>query len=306
MAIDLDLLGYYQRVGKSFVPLAADATAKVRRERYLTLTDSLSAANLNGMQVSDLSIDLPGRTLNARSYTPLAHKPTKLMVFFHGGGWVIGDLESHHAVCADLSRALGALVLSIDYRLAPEYPFPAAHDDAVDAVRWCSDQLLSFGCSELMVGGDSAGANLAAHASAHCQIIEGVSIATQYLIYPVVAPDFSTQSYSKNANGPGLTSSDMQWYWRTYCPDSKTLTNFSDSRINLLSQTWKIAPPQTILLTAGLDPLCDEGLAYAEFLAKAGAPLRLIHAPDMTHGFIRLGSASASVRRWFAQVVAPT
>ncbi len=305
MAIDSELLAYYQGLGKSFTPLVADATAAARRERYRAITDSLSPVNLNGMQVVDLSIDLPGRTLKARSYSPQAYKPTKLLVFFHGGGWVIGDLESHHALCADLSRALGILVLSIAYRLAPEHPFPAAHDDAVDAVRWCSDQLLSFGCSELMVGGDSAGANLAAHASAHCQSIEGVAIAAQYLIYPVVAPDFSTASYNSNAAGPGLTSADMQWYWRTYCPEPQTLKTFSDPRINLLSQTWKIAPPLTVLLTAGLDPLCDEGLAYAEFLAKAGAPLRLIHAPDMTHGFIRLSSASVAVRRWLQQMVLP-
>jgi acetyl esterase len=305
MAIDSELLTYYQGLGKSFTPLAADANAFVRRERYLALTYDLGATNLNGMQVADLSIDLPGRTLNARSYAPQAHKPTKLMVFFHGGGWVIGDLESHHALCADLSRALGVLVLSIDYRLAPEHPFPAAHDDAVDAVRWCSDQLLSFGCSELIVGGDSAGANLAAHASAHCQSIEGVAIGAQYLIYPVVAPDFSTASYSANAAGPGLTSAEMQWYWRSYCPEPQTLKTFTDARINLLAQTWKIAPPLTVLLTAGLDPLCDEGLTYAEFLAKAGAPMRLVHAPDMTHGFIRLSSASAAVRRWFQQMTLP-
>lgn len=305
MAIDSELLAYYQSLGKSFTPLAIDATAAVRRERYLALTNGLGAANLNGMQVVDLAIDLPGRTLNARSYSPQAHKPTKLMVFFHGGGWVIGDLESHHALCADLSRALGVLVLSIDYRLAPEYPFPAAHDDAVDAVRWCSDQLLSFGCSELIVGGDSAGANLAAHASMQCQGNDGVAISAQYLIYPVVAPDFSRTSYTANASGPGLTAADMQWYWRTYCPLPQTLQAFADARINLLAQTWKTTPPKTVLLTAGLDPLCDEGLAYAEFLAKAGAPLRLIHAPDMTHGFIRLSSTSAAVRHWFAQLVLP-
>jgi acetyl esterase len=305
MAIDSELLTYFQGLGKSFAPLASDATAVVRRERYLALTDGLEAANLNGMQVVDLSIDLPGRTLNARSYTPQAHKPAKLLVFFHGGGWVIGDLESHHALCADLSRALGVLVLSIDYRLAPEHPFPAAHDDAVDAVRWCSNQLLSFGCSELMVGGDSAGANLAAHVSAQCQNVEGVAIAAQYLIYPVVTPDFSSMSYTSNSAGPGLTSADMQWYWRTYCPEPQTLKTFTDPRINLLAQNWKLAPPPTVILTAGLDPLCDEGLAYAEFLAKAGAPMRLIHAPDMTHGFIRLSSASAAVRRWLQQMTLP-
>jgi acetyl esterase len=305
VAIDTELLSFYQGLGREFSPLSADASPAVRRKFYLDVTNKLAPANLNGLHVTDLTMNLPGRALSARSYTPQAHKPTKLMVFFHGGGWVIGDIESHHSLCADISRALGVTVVSVDYRLAPESPFPAAHDDAVDALRWCSDELLSFGCSELMVGGDSAGANLAAHASIQCQANDGITVCAQYLIYPVVSPDFSRLSYQSNAAGPGLTAADMQWYWRTYCQDAQTLNNFSDPRVNLLAQTWKVAPPPTVLLTAGLDPLCDEGLAYAEFLAKAGAPLRLVHAPDMTHGFIRLSSASAAVRRWFQQMVLP-
>jgi acetyl esterase len=303
MAIDAELLAFYQNFGNEFLPLNINASAASRRDRYVALTNKLAPVNLNGMNIADLAINLPGRVLGARSYTPQAHKPSKLMVFFHGGGWVIGDLESHHALCADIARALGATVLSIDYRLAPEFAFPAAHEDAVDAVRWCSEQLLSFGCSELIVGGDSAGANLAAHASSVCHNMEGIAIAAQYLIYPVVTPNFFTDSYVKNAAGPGLTAADMQWYWRTYCPNDKTLSDFSDPRINLLEQTWQVAPPMTILVTAGLDPLCDEGLAYAEFLAKAGAPMRLVHAPNMPHGFIRMGSVSAAVRHWFGQMV---
>jgi acetyl esterase len=305
MAIDAELLVYFQQMAKEFSALSADASPAVRRERYLALTDKLAPANVNGVQVTEVALDLPGRTLKARSYTPQAHKPTKLMVYFHGGGWVIGDLESHHALCADIARALGVTVLSVDYRLAPEFAFPAAHDDAVDALRWCSERLLSFGCAELLVGGDSAGANLAAHACSIYQNDEGLTIAAQYLIYPVVTPDFSSKSYSSNAAGPGLTAADMQWYWRTYCPQAKTLTDFADPRVNLLAQTWKVAPPLTMLLTAGLDPLCDEGLAYGQFLAKAGAPMRLVHAPDMPHGFIRLSSASAGVRRWFQQMALP-
>jgi acetyl esterase len=305
MAIDAELLSFYQGLGKDFSPLSKDATPAARRKFYLDVTERLAPANLNGLHVSDFSIPLIGRSLNARSYAPQAHKPSKLLVYFHGGGWVIGDLESHHALCADLSRALGATVVSVDYRLAPEFVFPAAHDDAVGALRWCSDQLLSFGCSELMVGGDSAGANLAAYASEQCHGVDGLTVMAQYLIYPVASPDFSRPSYRTNAAGPGLTAADMEWYWRSYCPAEASLFDATDSRLNLFSQTWKVEPPQTVLVTAGLDPLCDEGLGYAEFLAKAGTRLRLIHAPDMTHGFIRLSSTSAAVRRWFQQMVLP-
>jgi acetyl esterase len=302
MAIDKELLTYFQHLGALFPPLAADATASVRRERYLAITRVLPEANLNGLDVEDLSLDLPGRSLRAKRYTPTAHKPQKLLVYFHGGGWVIGDLESHHALCADLARALGASVISIDYRLAPEHVFPAAHDDAVDSVRWCAARLLSFGCSELMVGGDSAGANLAAHATYANQDMEAANVSAQYLIYPVVEPNFQRPSYLSNAAGPGLTSADMQWYWHTYCPFESTLAATNDVRLRLMSQQWSKPPVTTIILTAGLDPLCDEGLAYAHFLAQQGAPLRLIHAPDMTHGFIRLGVTSGAVRAWFARL----
>jgi acetyl esterase len=302
MAIDKELLTYYQHLGALFPPLSPDATADILRQRYLAVTRVLPEANLNGLDVEDLILDLPGRSISAKRYTPTAHKTQKLMVFFHGGGWVIGDLESHHALCADLARALGASVLSVDYRLAPEHIFPAAHDDAVDAVRWCAARLLSFGCSELIVGGDSAGANLAAHATYATQGMEEANVSAQYLIYPVVEPNFKRSSYLSNAAGPGLTSADMQWYWHAYCPVESTLTDANDVRVNLLSQKWTTPPVTTVLLTAGLDPLCDEGLAYAHFLAQQGAPLRLIHAPDMTHGFIRLGATSSAVRTWFARL----
>jgi acetyl esterase len=303
MAVNPELLIYYQALGREFAPLTPQSTPQERRQRYLDITQGLSPANIHGLQIQDLQMALPGRTLKARSYSPQAHKAHKLLVFFHGGGWVIGDLESHHAVCADLSRALGAVVVSVEYRLAPEHPFPAAHDDAIDAVKWCSEQLLSFGCADLLVGGDSAGAHMAAQAAFEAQENHGIAVAGQYLIYPVVSPDFERQSWLANAMGPGLTSEDMQWYWRAYCPSDSMLKEQTNPRVNLTAQEWKNPPPPTVIVTAGHDPLRDEGLAYAEQLAQRGAPLRLVHAPDMTHGFIRLGSVNAAVRHWFGQMV---
>ncbi len=302
MAVDKELLSYYQSLGSKFDMLPANASAETRRVRYVELTVDLPDANLNGLITNELSIDLAGRSLKAKTYSPQSHKSSKLLVFFHGGGWVIGSIASHESVCADLARMLGVTVLSVDYRLAPEWVYPAAHDDAVDVVRWAASQLLSFGCAELMVGGDSAGANLAAHASYILSGDDTVSIAAQYLIYPVVQPDFKRASYLNNAMGPGLTSADMQWYWRTYCPKPGTLDQMNNPSINLMAQDWKKPAPPTVLITAGHDPLCDEGLAYAHYLAEQGTSMRLLHAPDMTHGFIRLGATSARVRYWFAQM----
>lgn len=307
MAVNTDLLSYYQALAGQFAssPLTPASNAIERRVRYLEITEGLAPANIHGLQVQTLQMVLPGRTLQARTYAPQAHKAHKLMVFFHGGGWVIGDLDSHDALCADLSRALNAVVVSVEYRLAPEHPFPAAHDDAIDALKWCSEALLSFGCSDLLVGGDSAGAHLAAQAAFEAHEIHGIEVASQYLIYPVVLPDFARRSYIVNEMGPGLTSADMQWYWHTYCPLEKTLNDRTNARVNLLAQDWKSPPPPTVLVTAGHDPLRDEGLAYAQFLAQNGARLRLVHAPDMTHGFMRLGSVNGAARQWFDQMALP-
>jgi acetyl esterase len=305
MAVNKELLAYYEALGNQFAPLTLTSSPNDRRERYLDITQGLAPANVHGLSVQDLEIALSGRTLQARSFSPQAHKAHKLMVFFHGGGWVIGDLDSHHALCADLSRALNAVVVSVDYRMAPEHIFPAAHDDAIDSLIWCAEQLLSFGCSELSVGGDSAGAHLAAQAAFEAQEFRGVTVSSQYLIYPVVKPDFASNSYVVNEMGPGLTSADMQWYWRTYCPSDEILQQWTNARISLLAQDWKNPPPATVIVTAGHDPLRDEGLAYAEFLAHQGARLRLVHAPDMTHGFIRLGSVNVAARHWFDQMVLP-
>lgn len=309
MAIDPQLLSYYQHLGTVFAPLTISATAQERRQRYLDVSAGLAPPNATALLLQDHLLNLNGRSLKARSYQQRGepagpNKPSKLLVFFHGGGWVIGDLESHHALCCDLSIAMNAVILSVDYRLAPEHPFPAACDDAVDSVAWASEHLLSFGCSELLVGGDSAGGALAAQAAHYVQTNLGIHISAQYLIYPVVEPNFKRTSWHANANGPGLTAADMQWYWRTYCPQG-WLTAHPDPRISLLEQEWPLPPPPTVIITAGHDPLCNEGLAYANSLARAGARVKLLHAPDMTHGFIRLGSVSASAKRWFFELCQP-
>ena len=304
MAIDPQLLSYYQRLAAKFSPLPIASSAEQRRQRYLDVTADLAPPNLESIHLQDHTIDLPGRTLKARSYMSTAldggQKPSKLLVFFHGGGWVVGDLESHHALCCELSRSMNAAVLSVDYRLAPEHIWPAAHDDAVESLVWASERLLSFGCSELLVGGDSAGGALAAQAAYSVQSKQGISVYSQLLIYPVVEPNFKRTSWQSNAQGPGLTATDMQWYWRTYCPEG-WLTTTPDARISLLEQNWQTPPPPTVIITAGHDPLCNEGLAYANSLARAGARVKLLHAPDMTHGFIRLGGVSSSAKRWFTE-----
>ena len=233
-----------------------------------------------------LQIDLPQRSLPARLYQPEAEAPSTaaadlLLVFFHGGGWVVGDLETHDNACAFLTRHLGCTVLSVEYRKAPEHPFPAPCDDAVDAYAWAASRLSAWGCRRIAVAGDSAGAHLAAHAMF---ANPGVPTAAALLFYPVADMDFENTSHARTGAGPGLTSAGMVWYWAQLLGSAQPV---NDSRAVLMRQQWERRPPPTVVSLAWHDPLYDEGAAYAGLLQAAGADVRVLDARDMAHGFLR-------------------
>ena len=248
----------------------------------------------------DLSIPLPGRTLAARLYQgapdwPRSAASDVLLVFFHGGGWVVGDLETHDNACAHLCRELGCAVLNIAYRKAPEHAFPAPCDDAADAYAWASAKRQDFGCTRLAVAGDSAGGHLAAHAMAvHAER----DTAAALLFYPVAGMDFTNTSYTERSSGPGLTGAGMVWFWEQFLGNAKPS---QDPRAVLLHQQWRRTPPPTVVSLAWHDPLHDEGVAYAELLRGAGARVQLLVAPDMVHGFLRQCRIDAAAAGHVAQ-----
>lgn len=234
----------------------------------------------------DLHIDLPGRALRARLYRPEVGSPNSaasdvLLVFFHGGGWVVGDLETHDNPCAFLTRHLACTLLSVEYRKAPEHPFPAPCDDAAEAYAWAAAQCASWACARIAVAGDSSGGHLAAHAMfANPQ----VPTAAALLFYPVADMDFTNTSHTHNGTGPGLTSVAMQWYWEQLMGSAEPV---SDARAVPVRQQWLRRPPPTVVSLAWHDPLHDEGVAYADLLRRAGADVRLHDAHNMAHGFLR-------------------
>ncbi len=243
----------------------------------------------------DLSLPLPGRSLPARLYRPAAGRARTeaddvLLVFFHGGGWVLGDLDTHDAACAWLTQQLGCRVLSVEYRKAPEHPFPAPCDDAAQAYAWAATQLAAWGCKRLAVAGDSAGGHLAAHAM-HAN--PDVATAAALLFYPVADVDFDNASYTGRGDGPGLTRAGMVAFWQQLAGGA-TITD--DARAVLMRQRWAIRPPPTVVALAWHDPLHDEGLAYADLLRAAGADVHVQVAPDMPHGFLRHGGVNAVAR----------
>jgi acetyl esterase len=205
-------------------------------------------------------------------------------VFFHGGGWVFGDLESHDGVCRSLTRDSGITTVAVHYRRSPEHPFPAALDDAAGAVRWLAAHGGEIGVDArpLAVVGDSSGANLAAAVSLVLRDEGDSPVAFQALLYPVTDPAMDTESYQENADDPFLSKDEMIWYWAQY-GDGKAP---DDPRAALSMAADLRGLPPTYLLTAGFDPLRDEGRAFGEALRRAGVPVHHSEYEDMPHGFL--------------------
>lgn len=231
------------------------------------------------VSVHDLSV---ATGLAARLYRPSAASALPLMVFLHGGGWVVGSIDSHDAFCRLFSEAAGVAMLSVDYRLAPEHPCPAGLDDAFTALRWALAHAQEHGCdaTRVAIGGDSAGANLAAVA-AHRAVAQGLPLRAAMLLYPVTDhPSANHPSYAENGTGFGLDAALMRWFWQQYAPSLSP----ADPLASPLRGVAAALPP-TLVATAEFDVLRDEGKAYAARLREAGTVVTHLHARDMHHNF---------------------
>lgn len=236
--------------------------------------------------VENRRIDGPGGDISLRIYTPAGDGPFKLLVFFHGGGFVIGDLDTHDGVCRSICNASNSVVVAVDYRLAPENPYPAAPDDCFTATQWAAANaaVLNADASRLIVAGDSAGGNLAAVTAMRARDAGGPAIAAQVLIYPVTDMDFERESYSANAEGYFLTRNMMRWFMAQYLGHENAVT---DSDVCPLHGRLQDLPP-ALVISAQYDPLCDEGEAYAEALLAAGVKTELVRFSGMIHGFVSM------------------
>jgi acetyl esterase len=251
------------------------------------------------------ALTIPGRAgpIAARLYVPVgASGQTPLLVYLHGGGWVVCDLDTHDNLCRFLARESGALVLSVDYRLAPEHPFPAAVEDALAAFRFGVEQASELGADPgaVAIGGDSAGANLAAVVS-HLTVAEGgPSPVFTLSIYPVTDLSEKRASYRLFRDGFVLTEAHMDWYRSHYLPDDAAALDPCASP--LLFDDFAGLPP-TYITTAGFDPLRDEGEEYARRLRAAGVPVALRRHPGLIHGFANAAGSTRFGRRAMHEAV---
>jgi acetyl esterase len=287
-------------------PPMSEGTPEAARQAFRTLTVDLRQpdAVVQVGEVADLRVDGATGPLDARVYRPAeVEGPVPTVVFLHGGGFVIGDLDTHDNQCRWICREVGAVVLSVAYRLAPEAPHPAAADDSLAATRWAAANLDDLGGdpARLVVAGDSAGGNLAAVVAQACRDGGGPDLAAQLLIYPAVDFDDDEATHPsrvENAEGYFLTADDMRWFSDHY---AGTTADRRDPRLSPLHGDLSGLPP-AVVVTAQYDPLRDEGEAYARALEAAGVPVELRRYDGLIHGFFDLAALSPAC----AEAVADT
>lgn len=241
--------------------------------------------------VTELSAEGPHGTIPLRLYRPLgtmAEQVLPALVYYHGGGWVIGDLDTHDTLCRELANHSGCAVVSVDYRLAPEHRFPAAVDDSSAAARWVHRQAaaLHIDPDRIAVGGDSAGGNLAAVVALAARDAGDLPLAYQLLIYPATDQHRSAPSHTTNGEGYLLTRDTMAYFTGHYIPEP---ARYADWRASPLLHPDLSRLPPALVLTAGYDPLRDEGLAYAQKLSQAGNVATHLSFERQIHGFILMG-----------------
>ena len=243
--------------------------------------------------------DVDAEGIATRLYRPSTDVPLGLFLYFHGGGWVLGSIETHDHVARALAAESGCAVLSVDYRLAPEHPFPAGLDDAFAVAAWTHENAPSLGCDpeRLAIGGDSAGANLAAVVTQSGRF----PFRFQLLVYPATDARGRTASYEQLAEGFGLTREGMRWFLEHYLSGGEGAPN--DARVSplLAEDAAFAASPRTLVITAELDPLRDEGEAYADRLRAAGVAVETTRYDGMIHGFFALGEFLSDGRRALVQ-----
>ncbi|GAC1328459.1 MAG: alpha/beta hydrolase [Mycobacteriales bacterium] len=307
MPLDPDIARLLESMRAAGAPPLWEQTAEQNRASYRAMVAARSGQDgppPTVGAVDEVTAPGPAGEIPLRVYHP-AGEPEQArpgIVFFHGGGWVVGDLDTHDAICRNLCATLPAVVVSVDYRRGPEDRFPAAVLDAVAAVEWVAGRAAELGIrpEQLVVSGDSAGGNLAAVAALHCRDAGGPPLAAQMLFYPATDATLSHPSIQENATGYYLETRAMRWYVENYAPDADSV---HDPRMSPLVADLA-GLPAAVVATAEFDPLRDEGDAYAAKLAAAGVPVVSHCYPGLIHGFLWMGAQVPAARVAVEEVLA--
>ena len=277
---------YVRRVQRALETLPTPETPDDHRQQRETLSEIFAFPYPEAFSVADRYIHAPGRLIPIRVYRPKDQARCPAILFFHGGGFVSGSIHTHDVYALGIAESAGAQVISVNYRLAPENPHPAAADDCYFALSWVAENADRLGIDggRIAVGGDSAGGNLGAACALMARDKNGPKIKYQYLIFPMLDTDFDTASYIANTEDPFLSRDDCIHYWRSYLQDDFDTPDVyaAPMRTADLSNL-----PPAYILTAEHDPLRDDGERYGERLIEAGVPTTIRRAPGTIHGFVR-------------------
>ena len=310
MPVDPPIAAILDRLANSGTPLSMiEGSPQQAREHFRAMTagtrDPATLAQVRA--VSDSVIDGPAGDIRLRTYRPDADGAVPTVLYLHGGGFVVGDLDTQDDHARIICRDVGAVVVSVDYRLAPEHPFPCGLDDCLAATRWAAAHVAELGgdADSIAGSGDSAGGNLASSVAIACaRAANGPKLAAQLLLYP--GTDFRDDDHrypSRIENGEGmfLTLADMHWFSDHYLSDD---TQATDPRASLVLTTDLTGLPPALVVTAEYDPLRDEGEAYAALLANAGVTVVQRRVPGMIHGFFGWGPWSPAAAAAIADICA--
>ncbi|WP_078428636.1 alpha/beta hydrolase [Alkalihalobacterium alkalinitrilicum] len=287
MTLDVQAEQWLRGLADSGLPPLNDMPVPMAREVFSTALADSSLKPCKIADISDRSIPGPNGDIPIRIYTPEGNGAFPILVYFHGGGWVLGNLDGSDGVCTLLAKRSGAVVVSVAYRLAPEHPAPGAAEDCYSATKWVSDNaaLINGDSERIAVGGESAGGNLAAVVALMSRNYGTPNLQFQLLMYPVVDYDLKTPSYHQYGNDYFLTTDMMRWFFDNYANNPDML------------QDWRVSPlrapdlsglPATRIITAEYDPTRDGSEAYASRLVAAGTTVTLKRYQGQIHGFTAL------------------
>lgn len=282
MALDPQAKFLLEQMEAAGAPLMSSLSPE--EARMTTDFSQLAGTPEEVAKIDNRTIPGPAGEIPVRIYTPEGEGPFPALVYYHGGGWVIGDLETVDVPCRMLANRANCVVVSVDYRLAPEHKFPAAADDSYAAAKWVVENAASIevDADRVAIGGDSAGGNLAAVVALMARDKGEISLAYQMLIYPVTNHSYATESYTENADGYLLTKDSMVWFWDHYLRNEDDGKNPYASPLQAKDLSGL---PPALVLTGEFDPLRDEGEAYAQRLKEAGVEVEAARYDGMIHGF---------------------
>jgi acetyl esterase len=295
MPVDPQMQAVLERVAKSALPPFYTVSAREARRLYKETRAVLSPPQPAVAEARELAARGPAGPVPLRLYRGFgtaAGAALPLLVYFHGGGWTIGDLDTHDIICRTLANNARCAVIAVDYRMGPEHKFPAAVDDCVAATRWVAEQGAALGIdtARIAVGGDSAGGNLAAVVAITLRDAGGPPLAFQALVYPATDQRLDSASHAKFGEGYLLTRSNMLWFRDNYLDPR----DYDDWRASPIRAADLARLPPAHIITAGYDPLVDEGRAYSDRLVAAGVPVLYECFEGMAHGFLTMGGAVAA------------